>query len=72
MFVRVRSAGVNDPAHEFDVAEGELNARPSLYLVVDSVPVPAPRPVKYVARSEPRKKKSKNAPAGDDVGEVTQ
>ena len=48
-FVRVRSARVGDPLHEFDVAAPEVGKHPELYEVLDPVPSPLPRAAVYVA-----------------------
>ena len=57
-FVRVRTAGLGDPLHEFDVPERELRSRPEKYRVVDPEPVAESRPVLYVQASVPVARKS--------------
>lgn len=61
-FIRVKSAVESDPQHEFDVSVAEFEANPSLYAVVDAVPVDDSRPPRYVKRKpkpEPPKPKRK-------------
>lgn len=48
-FIRVRSSGVGDPLHEFDIPVSLYAAHPERYVVVDPVPVAASRPMKAVA-----------------------
>lgn len=52
-FVRVKSARVEDPQHEFDVSERELAAHADLYKVVDKRPVKVSRSSRYVKPVRP-------------------
>lgn len=52
-FIRVRAAA--GPRHEFDVAEAEVAATPTIYKVIDADPVSEARPPTYVAVKRGRK-----------------
>lgn len=54
-FVRVRSAGENDPLHEFDVTAREAEAHPDLYVVIDPEPVSQSRPALFISGVAPVK-----------------
>lgn len=80
MFLRVRSASVGDPLHEFDVPDVEVTRHPGMYTVVDPAPVRVARPtvfkrglvqLKAPARRRPVRRTKRpgektTAPAGAD------
>ena len=49
MFIRVRSAVVGGPLHEFDIPMVTFNRHPDRYKVIDKKPVARQRPASHVS-----------------------